>query len=308
MKRTLLAVAVRGDSHRTINSVPMKGVAICWPSNSARITAIARTRRIPSFGRPRQATVPGSLAALVARDGRVQLRGVLSAVNGPRRVTLADGNVAYRGYEWVLKPGTVRTALRGRAAKISFHWRSIGQIRYFNARTFRPEMIGKPERGGTFLEGARSESSGEYMNFKAFSGGVPGLDRDHPESRLVQRYVRWIGSESHFEHAQALSDGGYTDLFNTTRWTLFEAKASSDDRRIREAFGQLYDYRRSFRRSPSLAVLVPSRPGSRMCDFLADFDVTAVWRLSSGNFADSAEGKLTTKLRNEYRARRGDER
>ena len=92
------------------------------------------------------------------------------------------------------------------------------------------------------------------MRFRAFSGGVPGLDRDHPESRLVQRYVRWIGSESHFPHAKALPDGGYTDLFNTTRWTLFEAKASSDDRRIREAFGQLYtiaDYSRALHRSPS---------------------------------------------------------
>ena len=207
-----------------------------------------------------------------------------------------------------MKPGTVRTAFRGRVARISFRWRVIGQIRYFNPRRFRPVMIGEPQPGGTFLEGARSESSGEYMRFIAFSGGVPGLDRDAPESRLVERYVRWIGSESHFPHAKALPDGGYTDLFNTTRWTLFEAKASSDDRRIREAFGQLYDYRRSFSRSPSLAVLVPSRPGRRMCAFLAHFDITAVWKLSSGNFADSADGKLTTKLRNEYRARLGNER
>jgi len=110
------------------------------------------------------------------------------------------------------------------------------------------------------------------MRFRAFRGGVPGLDRDAPESRPVRRYVRWIGSESHFPQAKAFPDGGYTDLFNTTRWTLFEAKASSDDRRIREAFGQLYDYRRSFPRPPSLAVLVPSRPGRRMCAFLADFD------------------------------------
>ena len=45
-----------------------------------------------------------------------------------------------------------------------------------------------------------------------------------------------------------------------------------------------------------------------MCAFLADFDVTAVWRLSSGNFVDSGEGELTTKLRDEYRARLGNER
>ena len=190
--------------------------------------------------------------------------------------------------------------------EISFRWRSIGQIRYFNARTFRPVIIDEAQPGGTFLEALPANHQAD-LRFKAFSGGVPGLDRDDPESRLVRRYVRWIGSESHFPHAQALSDGGYTDLFNTTRWTLFEAKASSDDRRIREAFGQLYDYRRSFPRSPSLAVLVPSRPGRRMRAFLAHFGIAAVWKLSSGNFTDSAEGKLTTKLRNEYRARLANE-
>jgi hypothetical protein len=202
-----------------------------------------------------------------------------------------------------MKPGTIRTAFRGRVARISFRWRVIGQIRYFDARTFRALIIGEP--GETFPD---DKPSGEQITFRAFSGGVPGLDRDAPESRLVQRYVRWIGSASHFPQAEALPGGGYIDLFNTTRWTLFEAKASSDDRRIREAFGQLYDYRRSFSRSPSLAVLVPSRPGRRMCAFLAHFHITAVWRLSSGNFADSAEGKLTTKLRNEYRARLENER
>jgi hypothetical protein len=173
----------------------MKGVAICWPSQSARITAIARARRIPVHCRPRQATVPGSRVALVARDGRVQLTGVLSAVTGPRRVRLADGKVRNRGYEWVMKPGTVHTASRESAGRLRFRWRAIGQIRYFDQRSFRPIMIYGPQPGGEFLRDAPREASGGYLRFKKFSGGVPGLDREHPESRLVQRYVRWIGSE-----------------------------------------------------------------------------------------------------------------
>jgi hypothetical protein len=92
-------------------------------------------------------------------------------------------------------------------------------------------------------------------------------------------------------------------MFNTTRWTLFEAKASSDDRRVREAFGQLYDYRRSFSRSPSLAILLPERPHKRMRAFLAHFGVTAAWELSTGWFTDSVNGRLTIALRDEYRKR-----
>jgi hypothetical protein len=141
------------------------------------------------------------------------------------------------------------------------------------------------------------------LRLKAFTGGVPGLDRDHPESRLVQRYVTWIGRRDYFLHAQALPDGGYTDMLNTTRWTLFEAKASSDDRRVREAFGQLYDYRHSFSRSPSLAILLPERPRKRMRAFLAHFGVAAVWKLSTGWFTDSVNGRLTIALRDEYRKR-----
>ena len=131
----------------------MKGVAICWPSNSRRITGIARRRRIPVHGRPLQATVPGSPVALVARDGRVQLSGVLSAVNGPLSVRLADGIDGSRGYEWVMKPGTVRTAFRGRAGKISFRWIAIGQIRYFNPRALRPVMI--EPRQSTEIQGVQ---------------------------------------------------------------------------------------------------------------------------------------------------------
>jgi hypothetical protein len=119
----------------------------------------------------------------------------------------------------------------------------------------------------------------------------------------VGRYVEWVGSSYHFLHAQAVEHGRWTDLFNTTRWTLFEAKANCEYRSIREAFGQLYDYRRSFPRSPSLATLLPKRPRPRMLAFLSHCGVTAVWERSKGGFTDSDDGHLTGALRAEYRAR-----
>jgi hypothetical protein len=224
-------------------------------------------------------------------------------MDGPRRVRIATGKLKKNGYELVAQQGTIRTARTGAIARLSFRWRALGQLRYFDMRTFRPIMIDGPRPGGDFLLDAPSKGGAEILRFKPFVGGVPGLDRDHPESRLVQRYVNWVGHQELFLHAQALPDGGYTDIFNTTRWTLFEAKAASHDRRVREAFGQLYDYRRSFPRSPSLAILLPEAPRRRMLAFLAHFGVAAVWELSRGNFIDSVNGRLTSALRNEYRAR-----
>lgn len=281
----------------------MKGIAICWPANSGRIPSIAGSGRVPIHCRPLQATIPGSRLALVAPDGNIQLMCVAARRDGPKRVRLATEAFRDRGYELVAKRGTIRTARSGYIGRLSIRWRAIGQLRYFSHRDLRPLIIVEPKPGGSFLPSTGPEENrSETLKFKPFSGGVPGLDRDHPESRLVRRYVKWVGSPDHFPHARALPDGGYTDLFNTTRWTLFEAKASSEDRRVREAFGQLYDYRRSFPRSPSLAILLPESPRPRMRAFLAYFGVTAVWELSGG-FRDSANGRLTSALRNEYRAR-----
>ncbi len=281
----------------------MKGIAICWPKDSKRIPTIAASGRIPLHCRPLQAAIPGSRVVLVAPDGDVQLTCVVVRMNGPQRVRVATGAFRDNGYELVAKRGTIRTPRTGIIKQLSFRWRAIGQLRYFDQRTFRPIMIGGPKPGGTFLSNTGSEGGDEILRFKPFTGGVPGLDRDHPESRLVQRYVDWIGSRDHFLHAQALADGGYTDIFNTTRWTLFEAKASSNDRRVREGFGQLYDYRRSFLRSPSLAILLPERPRKRLRAFLTHFGVAAVWELSSGRFTDSVNGRLTSVLRKEYQTR-----
>jgi hypothetical protein len=281
----------------------MKGIAICWPPYARRTATVAARGRIPLHCIPRQATLPGSKLALVAPNGRVRLLCVVARIDGPRRVHLASGEYKQRGYELVAKKGTIRTSLNSSHSRLPFRWRAIGQMRYFDQRMFRPLTIGEGSPGGPILSDIQPERHRGSLRFRAFSRGIPGLDRDNPEARLVRRYVDWVGSPEHFLHAQALEHGGWTDLFNTTRWTLFEAKANCEDRSIREAFGQLFDYRRSFPRSPSLATLLPERPSPRMLTFLSHCGVTAVWERLKGGFTDSDDGQLTNALRAEYRAR-----
>jgi len=281
----------------------MKGIAICWPQKAGRTAVVAARGRIPLHCVPRQATLPGSQLALVAPNGKVQLLCVVARIDGPRRVHLASGEYKQNGYELVAKRGTIRTSLNASLSKLPFRWRAIGQLRYFDQRIFRPLTIGGGSPGGPLLSDSQPEGQRGSLKFRAFSRGIPGLDRDNPEAKLVRRYVDWVGSPDHFLHAQALEHGGWTDLFNTTRWTLFEAKANCADRSIREAFGQLHDYRRSFLRSPSLATLLPHRPSPRMLSFLSHCGVTAVWERSKSGFADSGDGHLTGALRAEYRTR-----
>ncbi len=280
----------------------MKGIAICWP-NARRIATVAARGRIPLHCFPQLATMSRSQVALVTPNGDVRLLCVVARIDEHRRVHLADGTYKQDGYELVAKRGTVRTFRYAPFPRLPFRFRANGQMRYFDQRSFRPVTIGEGRPGGSVLPESQPEGERGFLRFRAFSGGIPGLDRDNPEAKLVRRYVAWVGSPAHFLHAQALTHGGWTDLFNTTRWTLFEAKADCEDRTIREAFGQLYDYRRSFRRSPSLATLFPRHPATRMLAFLSHFGVTAVWERPKGGFTDSIDGHLTIALRTEYRAR-----
>jgi hypothetical protein len=279
----------------------MRGIAVCWPDSSPRLRAIAARGRVPLYCQPRHATIPGSPVAVVSPQGEVKVLFTLQRVDGPTTVTLADGSNG-SGYELVARRGTVRRATQGSLGKMLFQWRALGQLRYFDPKTMRPVIFGAPRPGGVFVPSSPADES-EMIRFRSFAGGVPGRPLSHPESRLVARYVKWVGGASRFRHAQALSTGGYTDLFNLTTWTLFEAKASSDHRKVREAFGQLHDYRRAFSRSPRLAVLVPSRPGRRVIEFLDHFSVAAVWERRSGSFVDSVGGRLSATLRAWYQER-----
>src|SRR5688572_15150896 len=118
----------------------MNGIAICWPDKSRRIRTIAKSRRIPLYCYPQQATIPGSRLALVAPSGEIQLLCVVERIGDKSTVRTATGDRSL-GYELVARPGTVRTNLREAIGRLPFRWRLIGQLRYFDQRSFRPISI-----------------------------------------------------------------------------------------------------------------------------------------------------------------------
>jgi hypothetical protein len=90
--------------------------------------------------------------------------------------------------------------------------------------------------------------------------------------------------------------GLYCDLFEARKQRLFEAKylrttdVKGRRRRIREAFGQLYDYRRSFKEPVSLGVLVNLEPPEDVKSFLKRYRVTTIWRCPDGSFESTTRG------------------
>jgi hypothetical protein len=276
----------------------MNAIAICWPKQSRRIGALARSGRIPLHCRPLQATIPGATLALVSPGGDVQLTCKVRNIVGPKHIRDASG-VLRSGYELVAEKRTIRYGRQVTTGYLGIKWRAIGQLHYFDDRTWKSKIIFGPGSDRNYLVDSAS-ASGAVLRTKPFQGGVPGLSLSHPESLLVSRYVDWISSPDHFIHTRSLSSGLYADLFNTTTWTLFEAKANVRDDTVREAFGQLYDYKRDFMRAPSLAVLLPIKPAPRLNSFLKHFGVATVWETARG-FRDSVSGRLTRELRSRYR-------
>lgn len=118
-----------------------------------------------------------------------------------------------------------------------------------------------------------------------------------PERQLIRAYVTWVGDVDLFEHHRLKEPSLFTDLFIPRRWTLVEAKASTDRKTLRQAVGQLFDYQRYYPRSPRLAMLLPQKPQSTMMDLFEKKRIVVVWRSSGGSFKDSAGGAFTRELR-----------
>lgn len=84
----------------------------------------------------------------------------------------------------------------------------------------------------------------------------------------------------------------YSDLWIPARNALVEAKSSDARDAVRQAIGQLFDYRRFHDAAPVLAVLFPYKPEADRIDLLRSAGIEAVWRTRAG-FRDTARGLLT---------------
>jgi hypothetical protein len=65
------------------------------------------------------------------------------------------------------------------------------------------------------------------------------------------------------------------------RQLLVEAKVSDARDSIRQAIGQLYDFRR-FHDNPFLAVLLQYKPGRDRLDLLSSAGIESVWQTNAG--------------------------
>jgi hypothetical protein len=80
----------------------------------------------------------------------------------------------------------------------------------------------------------------------------------------------------------------YSDAWVEDRHTLIEAKSSYSRQAIRQAVGQLYDYRRFHQPPVRLAVLLPYEPREERLDLLRSAGIEALWPHGPG-FRDSAD-------------------
>lgn len=109
------------------------------------------------------------------------------------------------------------------------------------------------------------------------------------ESDLVVAYEAHLDSLEHTHGRYRLRPAGQlrslrTDVINTTTNELIEAKGRTTRSALREAIGQLFDYRRFIASEPSLAVLFPSEPPADFVSLLHELGIAAVHQDLSGGF------------------------
>ncbi|QES41810.1 hypothetical protein DEJ49_13005 [Streptomyces venezuelae] len=104
------------------------------------------------------------------------------------------------------------------------------------------------------------------------------------ESALRTAYESFLIAQDHSVFRHRIRIEGYsatfwTDLYDSTENVLYEAKGSSTRKAIREAIGQLLDYRRHIEESDAkLAVLLPEAPSSDLRDLLASVRISLAYR------------------------------
>jgi hypothetical protein len=83
----------------------------------------------------------------------------------------------------------------------------------------------------------------------------------------------------------------YSDAWVEDRNALIEAKNTDSRDALRQAIGQLFDYKRFHAAAPNLAVLLPYPPAAERLDLLRSAGIEALWPFGSG-FRDSAMGRF----------------
>lgn len=273
-------------------------VAIYWPQRKRDLSTIRRTGRCPSHAVPRKLR-EGGLVALVDTDGEVLLLFRISRIEEGVSVIGADRKRYDNGCILVARKGTCRKPGPRDPRVLNVNRHGVGAFAYFDASHNR--VVYEP---GTGKATGDASGQGQHTSFPfppvrypLFANNI-GKTLSQPERRLIRAYVKWVGDVTMFAHHPLKQTGLFTDLSVPSRWTLFEAKANTARRTLREAVGQLFDYQRHYDRSPRIAVLLPSRPAPNVMGLFEKKRIAVVWRSRGGSFRDSVQGILTTELRN----------
>ncbi len=255
---------------------------IRWNNKKSSVNLLMQAGSVSIHGLPKYFR-PGKQVAIVSQNNNIQLMFKATAIEGPKRVTLANGDSLAKGYIIRADKKTIQRPKPPIPSPIH-GWFAIGQFRYFNAAKMEPVLIDDTfSRPGKYITNISTKISGNV--FIIHTKGIPGLPHNNPEAILVDQYVAWMDENTRFGHNHIRVDNLYVDLFDLTHWQLIEAKAVTSREKLRMAIGQLRDYKRYYDRSPSLAVLLPARPTDSCIKLLTDNHIAAIWRNPSGSFS-----------------------
>ena len=277
----------------------LNDVAIHWPDEPRRISAVARSGRCPSSSVPRKLRVPGGLVALVAGNGEVLLLFRISHIERVVPVTAPNGKYYKSGNVLVARKKSVRRPRSQDPKVLNVNRNAMGAFAYFDSASYQRVIyeVDRGHRKGGALPVPKPFPAKRYA---LFSNNI-GKTLSRPELELIRDYTSWVGNVDMFAHHQLKETGLYTDLFIPRCWTLIEAKSSTARWVLREAIGQLFDYQRHYDRRPRLAVLLPERPTLSVMELFEKKRIVVVWRSRGSSFRDSVEGALTSDLRAEGR-------
>lgn len=117
------------------------------------------------------------------------------------------------------------------------------------------------------------------------------------EQRLVLAYAAFLAERQVHVGRHRIRPAGeakplFSDVFDSQRNNLIEAKGSGSRSNVRMAIGQLADYGRFLTPTPAKAILLPERPRQDLEALLASQGIDAIWPTRDG-FEDNADGRYT---------------
>jgi hypothetical protein len=137
----------------------------------------------------------------------------------------------------------------------------------------------------------------EQHRTTAFAVTSPDVHRvaQRAEAQLVHEYRAHMGSQGidvrRMKYEPVGEAAMYSDAWVGVRNLLIEAKSTQGRDALRQAVGQLYDYRRFHQPGrPVLAVLLSYEPTGDRRALLEDVAIGAIWPRQRGGFQDTADG------------------